>query len=395
MLCATELQNALYREMADSVSGLGGAHVLDLSDGSEIFQYDHLTSRVMASITKMFTAGAALQYLGSETTFSTRLFASQLPDAEGSLHSDLYVVGGGDPTLGNAEHVESTYYGQGTSGRRIVEAIWDAGIRHIKGGVVGDSSLFDTASSEAMPHVVALTYNRNREGEPARFAAHKIRTALIEAGVWVDGSASQRSAPIERMYEVGAVQSPTVQSLLIKAGHDSDNFVAETITKLLAVQCDAETPSTEAGATKVERFATETGAAIEIANGSGLGLANKCSPAVITSYLAAMDASDHATAFEQTLPQAGDQGTLKDRMRNTWAATAVRAKTGTLTRDKKPFQDSLAGYCRGPRGAVAFSFVLEAAESRYAARASIDRMTDALAAYCCQPKRAVLRSWFR
>lgn len=376
------------------MTGLGGAHVTDLSDGSEIFQYDHLTPRVMASTTKIFTAGAALRDLGSETRFSTRLFADRRPDADGTLHGNLYVVGGGDPTLGDAKHIESTYYGDGTPVDHLIDAVASAGVRHITGGVVGDGSLFDTTSART-GHVTALTYNRNREDQPIVHAAQQIRVALVGAGIPVEGSASEGAALTARMFELAAVQSPTVLSLVTKSSHDSDNFVAETITKLLAVQHKREPPSTEAGAAILKRFAAENGTDIEVANGSGLGRANTCSPAAITAYLGAMYASKHASAFVQSMPRAGTEGTLEERMRNTWAAEFVRAKTGTLTRNKKPLQDSLAGYCRGPHRAVAFSFVFEAAKSRYPARASIDRMANALATYCRQSKRSELRSWFR
>jgi serine-type D-Ala-D-Ala carboxypeptidase/endopeptidase (penicillin-binding protein 4) len=394
VLTLTELQNMLRREMEDPVTGRGGAHVTELSDGSEIFQYEHLTPRAMASTTKIFTAGAALRDLGSETRFSTRLFAAQLPDADGTLHGDLYVVGGGDPTLGDANHIESMYSGDGTSVDRIIEAVTAAGIGRIKGGVVGDGSLFDT-SSERAGHIAALTYNRNGEGQPVLHAAQQIRTALMDAGTPVEGVASEGAGSTTRMHEVGTVWSPTVMSLVTKSGYDSDNFVAETITKLLAVHHKSGVPSTEAGAAIVERFAAETGAALDIVNGSGLGPPNMCSPAAITAYLTAMSASEHATELARTMPRAGVEGTLEYRMRNTWAVDSVRAKTGTLTRNQKPLQDSLAGYCTGPRRTVAFSFVFEQAKSRYSARASIDRMTNALAIYCRQSKRSEFRSWFR
>jgi D-alanyl-D-alanine carboxypeptidase len=77
-------------------------------------------------------------------------------------------------------------------------------------------------------------------------------------------------------------------------------------------------------------------------------------------------------------------------MRNTRAAETVQAKSGTLTlettvdggRVRRPLQDSLAGYCRGRRRSAAFSFVLERAQNRAAARNANDRMAQAVAEYC-------------
>lgn len=64
-----------------------------------------------------------------------------------------------------------------------------------------------------------------------------------------------------------------------------------------------------------------------------------------------------------------------------------RAKTGTLKRYRKPLQDSLAGYVFGRSKRVAFSIVREQAESRFASRSSIDRMTDAIAHHCHDRRR--------
>lgn len=383
------LRIVLHREMEDPATGQGGAHIVDLADDSTVFQYDSLTPRLMASTTKTFTAGLALQALGRDARFHTRLLADRLPDSKGDLPGDLFVVGGGDPTLGNADHIESTYQGEGTSVERIIEAVTAAGVRRVQGRVVGDGSLFDTAS-ETTRHVTALTYNRNREDQPVLHAAQKITQHMVKANIPVEGLAAEGTAQ-PRMFELGAVASPRVMSLLTKAGHDSDNFVAETFTKHLAAHHHRDVNSTEAGASALQHFAAGKGASVALANGSGLGHANRCSPNDITQFLISMNKSTNGRNFMRTMPRAGMEGTLKHRMRNTWAAESVRAKTGTLTRRRKPLQDSLAGYVMGPERTLAFSLVFEGAESRYAARASLDRITELIAVYCRQPKSSFIR----
>lgn len=366
--------------MDDIETGQGGAHVSDLSDSSTVFQYDRLTPRLMASTTKIFTAGLAIEALGSDSQFNTRLLAERLPEDNGDLAGDLYIVGGGDPTLGDAEHIESTYDGGGTSVDKVIEAVTAAGIRRVKGRVVGDGSLFDT-STDRTRRIAALTYNRKREDQPDLHAAQRITQHLESANIPVEGTAAEGKADAD-MYELNAVASPSVRNLLIKTGHDSDNFVAEIFTKHLAAHHYCEAHSTQAGASVLQSFAADNGATVELANGSGTGPFNKCSPTAITQFLIAMNRSAHSPDLIQTLPRAGADGTLRQRMRNTWASESVRAKTGTLTKNGKPLQDSLAGYVTGPNRSLAFSFVFEGAESRYAARASLDRMTEAIATYC-------------
>ena len=169
--------------------------------------------------------------------------------------------------------------------------------------------------------------------------------------------------------------------MLIAMGHDSDNFLAETITKLMIT--DAQDPATTSnGAAHIQEHAKSHGASIEIVNGSGLGTMNMASTSSVTDYLSNMAGSEYLTELVRTLPRAGAEGTLRLRMRNTLASDCVRAKTGTLNRDRKPLQDSLAGYIFGRSRTVAFSIVREKAETRFAGRSSIDRMVDAICHYC-------------
>lgn len=55
--------------------------------------------RLPASVTKLFTAGAALDVLGPRHTFPTRILTTQPIDATGTMPGDLIVVGSGDPFL--------------------------------------------------------------------------------------------------------------------------------------------------------------------------------------------------------------------------------------------------------------------------------------------------------
>jgi D-alanyl-D-alanine carboxypeptidase/D-alanyl-D-alanine-endopeptidase (penicillin-binding protein 4) len=58
-----------------------------------------------------------------------------------------------------------------------------------------------------------------------------------------------------------------------------------------------------------------------------------------------MDRHPQAMAFRESLPIAGVDGTLKDRMKGTAAEGRVRAKTGTIA-----LVSTLAGYVETPGG---------------------------------------------
>lgn len=75
-----------------------GVFVQSLGDGA--IWYDHHAGDLFipASTAKLLTGALALEYLGPDYQFATRVYADG-PVVDGVLHGDLYLQGGGDPTL--------------------------------------------------------------------------------------------------------------------------------------------------------------------------------------------------------------------------------------------------------------------------------------------------------
>lgn len=91
---------------------------------------------IPASTLKAVTTATALEVLGPDFTFTTRLeLAGSLGD-DGVLSGDLVIRGGGDPTLGRS-NISSTF-------SRWQSALRKAGVRSIEGSIVGDATLFGT-----------------------------------------------------------------------------------------------------------------------------------------------------------------------------------------------------------------------------------------------------------
>ena len=81
--------------------------------------------------------------------------------------------------------------------------------------------------------------------------------------------------------------------------------------------------------------------------------------------------------LQPSLPVAGEDGTLRSRMKGGFANGNVRAKTGTLTAIS-----SLAGYLTAPNGHVlCFSIINQGLSSEREGRLFQDQLCDAL----CQP----------
>ncbi len=93
-----------------------------------------------ASSLKVITIGLALDKLGPDYTFKTRLYYSGTIDQEGVLDGNIYIVGDGDPTLGGDQ-----VGGVRTNGKLMahwVKAIKKEGIKTVLGTVIGDESLY-------------------------------------------------------------------------------------------------------------------------------------------------------------------------------------------------------------------------------------------------------------
>lgn len=92
-----------------------------------------------ASNMKLITTGAAMHHLGPDHRFSTSIgYDGEIID--GVLYGDLYIVGGGDPTIGSRDSIATDI--------TITFSRWEAevrkaGIRRIAGRIIGDGRYFD------------------------------------------------------------------------------------------------------------------------------------------------------------------------------------------------------------------------------------------------------------
>lgn len=119
----------------------GGVAAYADGDTEELFALRADTRLTPASTLKLLTTAAALEKLGPDYRFQTRLYAQTLPDENGVLNGNLYVRGGGDMTLGSKRVKGSKTYPQVI--HEWVQAVKKAGIKHINGTVLADVSLFE------------------------------------------------------------------------------------------------------------------------------------------------------------------------------------------------------------------------------------------------------------
>jgi len=126
------------------------------------------------------------------------------------------------------------------------------------------------------------------------------------------------------------------------------------------------------------RFARRLGSRVRMVDGSGLDRRDQAAPKEVVDLLDAMRnrSSDEFNALLNSLPIAGRDGTLDNRMRHGAARGRCHAKTGTLSD-----VSTLSGYCFAQGGDVIEFSMLMNRVNVFSAHAVQDRMTNAVAAF--------------
>jgi D-alanyl-D-alanine carboxypeptidase/D-alanyl-D-alanine-endopeptidase (penicillin-binding protein 4) len=373
---------ATLSKLQGRLGSSAGAYVVDLSTGQPLFSARENLALAPASNEKLFTTAAALVRFGATGTLTTELRpgpGAQI-DATGVLRGDLYLVGGGDPTLGDA--------GLGV----LADELAADGVTRIDGAVIGDESFFDTLrggpdsayrpDSDLGGWLSALSWGHGRAGAggptgPARTAAARLATLLKQREITYDRKprAGTLSVPAGATAAdaLATLSSPAMGTLIAATNIPSENFYAEMLLKALGAHFGAD-GSTASGVGVVREAMATFGVHPRLSDGSGLSRADRTTARQVVRLLQRMDGQDTSATWRASLPVAGRSGTLRTRMRTTAAAGRCAAKTGTLIG-----VSALSGYCTTTGGvSVAFSF-LENRVCNSCAKKVADRMVATIA----------------
>jgi D-alanyl-D-alanine carboxypeptidase/D-alanyl-D-alanine-endopeptidase (penicillin-binding protein 4) len=385
-----DLKGSLTRYMRLAGSS-AGAYVYDISSGRQVFAWRARKPRILASNTKLFTSAAALARFGTEGTLGTEVLGAGELEDDGVWRGSLYLRGGGDPTFGSTTYTRK-FYGRGATVQQLAKQLDRAGIERVTGRVYGDESAHDSLRggpdsgfgvSIWVGPLSGLSYNRGFATEsgsafqvnPPAFAAARLDDALEARGIRVRGTPRARRAPAG-LDVLASVESPPMERLIALTNKASDNFFAELLAKDVAMMVNGR-GTTSAGAALIEGFARRLGAGAQLVDGSGLSRGNRASPYRVVRLLRAMYEREQpdSDAYIDSLPVAGRDGTLKDRMRRGPARNRCIGKTGTLSD-----VSALSGYCEVTSGnTYAYSILMNRVYTP-TARQLQDRMLQAIAA---------------
>lgn len=172
--------------------GSVGVCVMRIDSGTVVAAHTPDEACITASTMKTVTSATALELLGKDYTFGTRVMAVGRIDRHGTLHGNIVVRGEGDPTLG------SCYFaGHGSIVDSIVAKVHEHGIKKIDGRVIVDTSaipyppvgncwMFDDLGYDYgagcfgvcfADNVLSISFDRSGE-EPTDFQVEPVTTQL-------------------------------------------------------------------------------------------------------------------------------------------------------------------------------------------------------------------------
>lgn len=119
-----------------------GLYVYNITTSQPEAELNSQLSLMPASAIKILTTATALALLGNDFRFETALQTTGIADTvTGILQGNLYLCGGGDPTLGSKRFDASV--NADTVFSKFARALLKSGIRRVEGQLIGDESIFD------------------------------------------------------------------------------------------------------------------------------------------------------------------------------------------------------------------------------------------------------------
>lgn len=305
-----------------------GLMVYDLTDDSTLYRFNARQTMRPASTMKLLTSISALDHLGARYDFRTSLYyTGSVKDSV--LIGDLYCVGGMDPLFDTNDM------------KAFAESIKALGIHTLRGKIVEvrgfkDSDLLGEGWcwDDDNPTLSPLLIEKKDE-----FASRLVQM-LDKDSIFVDGPATIGSLPKNALLLCS--RSHKLVDVLEPMMKNSDNLYAESMFYQLAASTGASPAKASHGRQMILKTLQKAGVTgqYKIADGSGLSLYNYVTPELLAKLLIyAYRKSGIIRYLYVSLPIAGEDGTLKKRMKDSPAHLNVRAKTGTVTG-----VSSLAGY---------------------------------------------------
>lgn len=378
--------------------------VRDVSSGDVVWEKDASVGVRPASTTKVLTAAAALLTFGLDDRVSTDVFV-----VDGGR--TVVLVGGGDVGLSGEQldDLAGQVRAAGVQpGRVVVDAsVWSQQSWLEKWGQENIAEGFIAPIEPAMLYgarVGAPTGDVPRSDSPSMDVAREFASRLGVGEIDVDWDGAVLSAAqgdtvaadsdqtskdnktskgdkgdaqrVDVARKVASVQSARLVDRVREMMLHSDNVLAESLGRQVAVARGVEAPDAAAAGAAVLATLSEAGfdvQGVHLDDCSGMSDDDRIPASVLSAVLAAAGSDARVRLLPDLLPVAHGSGTLASRFDGLDGAGWVRAKTGTLTTTS-----GLAGVVTADSGRVySFGFVSNESEV-LPARAALDELASVL-----------------
>ena len=424
---AREELDALVR--AAGIEDRVSVALVDVDNGTILWSHESGKDLPPASVTKALTTLYALDALGEDHRFATRLLATAPPVA-GRIEGELILAGGGDPVLSTDRLAELA--------RALAQAgIKDVGAFRVWGGAlpeVRETSPEQLPWLDYNPAISGLNLNFNRvyfEWQKAG-AEYRVRMEAVgdnhrppvamarmtvedrslpvytyaqdgDADVWTVarrqlGNSGSRWLPVrnpalyagqafvglaneaglvlpaptvidalpEGVVEIARIESEPLSDIIRGMLLHSTNLTAEVVGMAASVARGLSPATPAESAAAMNRWIRETtGARVSLVDHSGLGGESRVAAQEMALALAHRGSMDRLRPLLKDIVLTSDSGDALAQ-----PPALVRAKTGTLN-----FVSALAGYVRTIQGTdLAFAYFSADVEAREASMGGVDEI---------------------
>lgn len=381
---------ATFAREADDAYFNTGFCVYDLTADSLIYAYNQHKVMRPASTQKLVTAISALDLLGANHQYHTRAYYTGEISTDSILLGDIYVVGDFDPSY--------TY----SDIKELASAVRSLNIKGIQGNLYADISMkdsllygygwcWDDVPCENMPYLCPLMLERGQIAPDwntysTALAHHPAVDFIRTLGNELQDLNCHTLPCSLKVLDTGSSpqlfydKTTTIADLLPHMMKSSDNLYAESMFFHIARINKGSWANWEDGARQIQNVLCKADTPtyyVEIADGSGVSLYNYISPQAELALLIYAYRNKHIfDTLLPSLPIAGVDGTLKNRMTEGSAYKNVTAKTGTVSG-----VSCLAGYATASNGhTLAFSIMNNGLIKVATGRAFQDRLCQ----YLCE-----------
>ncbi len=389
-----KLAATLALTLADPNLGILTGRITDAATGAQLWAQGADLPMQPASVTKVLTTSAALLGLDRDARLTTKVMAS---DRRPGL---VVLKGGGDPTLSAVPAGQQTWYRDAArisdladqvrrSGTKVTAVQVDisaySGPTMAPGWDPQDIDGGDIAPMEA----VMLDGGRT---QPVSVDSSRSRTPALDAGralavaLRVDpATVTVLPSAFDGGQQIASVQSPPLISRLREMMNNSDNVMAEAISREVAAaqgQPQSFEGAVRAVLGELNSAKIDTGGS-HLMDCSGLSVDDRLTAETLDETVNAAAGNDQPKLrpLVDLLPIAGGSGTLSNRFLGNDAERAaagwLRAKTGSLTGT-----NSLVGIITDASGRV-LTFALISNNAGPTGRTAIDALAAVLRSCGC------------